>query len=174
MDFNDQSQNLYCDPNAYVQNCPIYCNHPPKKVVFSEPYSVMPNFYINNNFKKGNCACLPKPKPKPKLPQHCPPFGNFNLGGLGEMFSKLMAGGGLNNLLSNMGGGGIGSIIAALSGMNNADSKDEKTTTQNSILSNLLSNGGLNNLFNIFKPSTTTPAPKNTPNSIKDYVIVEE
>lgn len=174
MEFNDQSQNLYCDPNAYIQNCPIYCNKPPKKVVFSEPYSTLPNFYINNNFKKGNCACIPKPKPKPKPMQNCGPFGNFNLGGLGDMFGKLMSGGGLSNLLSNMGGGGIGSIISALAGLSKSQDKSNSNSQQANPLSSLLNGDNLGSLLNLFKPNSHKITPKSTVNNIKDYVIVEE
>ena len=75
----------YADPNAYIQHC-----NPPKKtkkIVFQEPYENMPNFYIDNNFKKGSCSCIPKPKPKPKpngcktglcYPREYPPKPNYH------------------------------------------------------------------------------------------------
>ena len=63
----ETDNNLYCDPNAYIQNCKQNC--PPKKVVFSEPYQQLPNFYLDNNFKRGSCNCVPNPN----KPCNCPP-----------------------------------------------------------------------------------------------------
>ena len=75
MSFKDNSGLLYADPNAYIQRCE--CGER-KKVVFSEPYETMPNFYLNNNFKRGNCSCN-KPDNKPPFrEEHCPLHNNFN------------------------------------------------------------------------------------------------
>lgn len=56
MEFEDSKNAMYCDPNAYILNNEFKSSK--KKIVFSEPYECLPNFYINNNFKKKNCDCV--------------------------------------------------------------------------------------------------------------------
>ena len=57
----DSKKALFVEPNAYInhyntkENCEV---KPIKKVVFSEPYDCMPNFYLNNNFEKDCCECV--------------------------------------------------------------------------------------------------------------------
>lgn len=73
MSFVDNSNNLYADPNAYILGCKS-CK--PQKVVFSEPYETLPNFYIDNNFTRKNCSCVPNPN----KPCACPPYkGSCNI-----------------------------------------------------------------------------------------------
>lgn len=62
MEFEDSRNALFCDPNAYIQNFNITEKCEPKKVVFQEPYEQLPSFYINNDFRKHNCNCVPKSK----------------------------------------------------------------------------------------------------------------
>lgn len=63
----DSKNALFVEPNAYInkfnrfENCEI---KPIKKVVFSEPYDCMPNYYFNNHFEKGDCNCVPNKKSK--------------------------------------------------------------------------------------------------------------
>ncbi|MBQ9795442.1 MAG: hypothetical protein IJW36_00575 [Clostridia bacterium] len=61
MEFEDGRNALFCDPNAYIQRFEKKDKNKPKKIIFQEPYESLPNFYINNNFKKGDCDCI-KPK----------------------------------------------------------------------------------------------------------------
>ena len=51
MEFEDNKNAMFCDPNAYIQN---FNNNKKetRKVVFQEPYECLPSRYINNNFKK--------------------------------------------------------------------------------------------------------------------------
>lgn len=58
MEFEDSRNALFCDPNAYIQKIEKRDKCEPRKVVFQEPYDNLPNFYINNNFKKGDCNCI--------------------------------------------------------------------------------------------------------------------
>lgn len=61
MEFNDNSNLLFPEPNAYIQKCGCEKERP-KKIIFQEPYENVPNFYLDNNFKKGSCSCIPKQK----------------------------------------------------------------------------------------------------------------
>lgn len=161
MEFNDNAGLLYCDPNAYIQNWGYgaqapqsnhgcanekpHCQKPPQKVVFSEPYESVPNFYINNNFKKGNCACIPKPKPKCPPPK--PPF-SFDLKNILPLLSGLFKGG--------AGGGGIGGILSMLN--QNSSGEEQGGEGQggsidfSSMLKTLSNTGGLDGILNLFKP----------------------
>ncbi len=58
MDFEDNLNSLYCDPNAYIQR--FEKNKETKKIVFQEPYECLPSYYINNDLKKHNCDCVAK------------------------------------------------------------------------------------------------------------------
>ncbi len=169
MDNIDRANELFYDPNAYVHNWGYnvctppnkkcnqnFCSHPPKKIVFSEPYETLPNFYIDNDFKKGNCDCIPKPKPK------CPPPPKpfFDIKNLLPLLSGLM---------KNK--GGVGDILSVLNNTNG-----EKPNLDLSSLISSLSNGGaLTNLFNIFKQKETKPQKEitSTDYEIKNYTRVE-
>lgn len=157
-----------CRPPQHKQNCnngQYNCQKPPQKVVFSEPYESVPNFYLNNNFKKGNCDCIPKPKPKCPPPK--PPF-SFDLKNILPLLSGLFKGG--------SGAGGIGNILSIL----NQNSSGEQGGVQSggwqsggaqgsgwqsggtqggsldfsSILKTLSNTGGLDGILNLFKPKT--------------------
>ncbi len=76
MEYEDSKNALFVEPNAYIQN---YNKEKKgiKKIVFSEPYESLPNYYINNDFKKQNCDCVQQHKPDcPK--QSCQPNNTPN------------------------------------------------------------------------------------------------
>lgn len=60
MELEDSRNALYCDPNAFIQRIEKKEDCKRKKIVFQEPYESLPAFYINNNFQKHDCACVPK------------------------------------------------------------------------------------------------------------------
>lgn len=62
MEFEDSRNALFVEPNAFVQNFNRQerKNNETKKIVFQEPYECLPNHYLNNNFTKHGCECLPK------------------------------------------------------------------------------------------------------------------
>lgn len=66
MEYEDSKNALFVEPNAYIQNYKKE-NKGIKKIVFSEPYESLPNYYINNDFKKNNCDCIPQHKSDCKL-----------------------------------------------------------------------------------------------------------
>ncbi len=184
MSFKDNSSALYSDPNAYIQRCECADT---KKVVFSEPYETMPNFYLNNNFKKGDCSCNKKDKSLPfkddcnfhpqqgcrqnnqsdcgnkensncnggcqvehdNYPQdnhqqnnnqtNSSPFSNFNL-------KSLLP------LLGGFGGGGngLGNIMSMLGSVGGEKQNSSNNLDLNGIIKNLSSNGGLQNIINMF------------------------
>lgn len=57
MEFEDSRFALFSEPNAYIQSFRGN-KEKTKKVVFQEPYETLPNYYINNNFKKRDCDCV--------------------------------------------------------------------------------------------------------------------
>lgn len=109
----DSKNALFVEPNAYINNFNVeqkpfeHKQTNIKKVVFSEPYDCMPNFRINNNFKKRNCDCVKPHKP----PQDCNKKQggfNFDFKTFLPLLAKLNLGGNSNmnsitNLLSNFG-----------------------------------------------------------------------
>lgn len=203
MNFNDNSSALYVDPNAYIQSRPK-CDHcEPKKVVFSEPYETMPNYYIDNGFKKGNCDCIPKNHNNP----HSKPFcncdnncnnesnhcnnnfkdcdNNFNNNGNNKQ-PQYNSGFHFNfdfkNLLPLLGafgksGGGFGEILSKLNPTSNSAESGGGFNMGNigSLLSSLAGSGGLNSILNLFKGKKTQPkiTEKSTDFCIKDYQRIE-
>lgn len=174
MDFEDSRNAIFCDPHAYIQGCE---KKQIKKVVFAEPYDCLPTFYVDNDFKKHNCNCVPKPpKPCPPPPKPCAPNLPFNFdlktimpllaGMLGKSggsadFSKL-----LNNLPSNTGeqsGFDLKNMIGVV--------------TQNpKILQSILSifkGGGLNSLFKKGKQKNEI-IQKQTDHIINNYTKVDQ
>lgn len=150
---------IFNDTNAYIQNWNNGPNKPqfkpnknpccPKKVVFQEPYECLPDFYIDNNFKKGNCSCIPKPKPKcppPKPPCQPQNFGfNFDLKNLLPLLSGLMKGGNGTN---------FSNIISMLNNGNNGSNEANSNLDFSTLLYSLSNSGGLGNILNLFKPKT--------------------
>lgn len=72
MEFEDSRFALFAEPNAYIQKAQNVEKKEKerKKIVFQEPYEILPNFYVNNNFTKQDCDCVKKNKhcdiyPKP-------------------------------------------------------------------------------------------------------------
>ena len=77
----DSKNALFVEPNAYINhfNKQEKCDVKPiKKVVFSEPYDCMPNFYFNNHFEKGDCNCVPNKKDKDCNSHHADSTCNEN------------------------------------------------------------------------------------------------
>lgn len=173
MEYEDSRNALFPEPNAYIQHCESKEHSPPKKVIFQEPYENVPNFYIDNNFKKGDCDCIPKPKHPSQ--NHSPenrklPF-SFDLKSLLPLIGSLGNGGGMGNLLSIF---------------SNNSNTDENKQNSNLNLSNIInlftSNNGGNglldmfksfNLGNLFKNNNTKKEMKSTDFCIKDYERID-
>ncbi len=128
MNLEDSRNALFVEPNAYIQKFESTNINKPKKVVFQEPYESMPPYYLNNNFTKGDCGCLPKIKEnKNKQNQE---FDFKNLMSLVSMFTKNLN---INDMVSMFTNG-----------------KDGGLNIQN-LLSSVLSNKGmLGNVLNLF------------------------
>ena len=148
MEKNDIPQ-PYCDPNAYIHKPED--TQKPQKVVFQEPYECMPQYRVDNNFKKGDCDCV---KSKEKKKEDKPSFD----------ISRILP------LLSSIGGNGVGDIMKALSGGVNIPD----------IVSNFSAQGGLGSLlkgldFNKMfkKPNIKKQEMKSTDFCIKDYKRVD-
>lgn len=174
MEFEDSRFALFPEPNAYIQKCnKDICE--PKKVVFQEPYESMPAFYINNNFKKGNCDCVPKPKKNDNCHNNkcnC----NTKKDNKNSSFD-------LKNLLPLLGmfNKGGGADLSSLVGMLNNNS--QQNTNPMNLISTLMSNkdmmsgvlnlfkGGGLNLFN--KKQSQKKEIKTTDFEIKNYTKVE-
>ena len=110
MEFEDNKNAIYCDPNAYIQGVK---KQQTKKVVFQEPYECLPNRYLNHNFNKHDCdfCCPPKPKEIPKC--DCEKGHKNNKSNFSFPFDITN----LLPILSGLGGGngaGIGNIISML------------------------------------------------------------
>lgn len=178
MKFEDSRDALFPEPNAYIQNFGPRENQKdkshPKKIIFQEPYENMPNFYIDNNFKKGNCDCIPKPNtPNDKCdpPKNNSPFP-FDLKNILPLLSSLGKGGGLSNILSGLTGG-----------QNSKNVGQNSNFDLSSILNLLNSNNGGNGLLDLFKFSNlgnmlnkkdnTKKEMKSTDFCIKDYKRIE-
>ncbi len=133
MEFEDSRNALFTEPNAYIQKCNFDCDEKTKKVIFQEPYDRLPTFYLDNNFKKGNCNCVPKPKQKEGKPSCNNPFP-FDIKNLLPLLSNLTGGsGGLSNLLSNLGSnGGLGNLASLLGALNNSNSQSSQNASANS------------------------------------------
>lgn len=181
MKFEDSRNALFPEPNAYIQNFEPREKQKekshPQKIVFQEPYENIPNFYIDNSFKKGNCDCVPKsnsPNDKCDHPKNKSPFP-FDLKNILPFLSSLGKGGGLGNLL------------AGLTGTGNAKNDGQNSNDSNFDLSNIFnlfsSNNGGNGLLDLFKLSNlgnlfnnknnTKKEMKSTDFCIKDYKRID-
>ena len=187
MIFEDSRNAIYCDPNAYIQKCNKKEIREPKKVVFSEPYESLPAFYIDNNFKKGNCDCVPKHKKDLthnhiaeqvngydnfdhcKHDDNCNHDGGSKKSGIGFNFKSLLP---LLGLLNKGGGADLSQIVGLL---NNNSQKDNNSNPM-TMISNLLSSGGFGNILNIFqdgkKSKSAKKELKTTDFEIKNYTRV--
>ena len=107
MNFEDSRNALFPEPNAYIQKFEKNDCNPPKKIVFQEPYENVPNFYIDNNFKKSdkNTACEPHDHHEKNM-QNSLPF-SFNLGSILPMLTGLLGkgGSGMSDIISLLGSG---------------------------------------------------------------------
>ena len=160
INMENSSNNIFYDANAYIQNWnyskPNQGCKGAKKVVFQQPYECVPDFYINNNFEKGNCDCVPKPKPK-YPPKPAFPFDLKNILPL------------LTGLLKNN-QNGISNILSALAGDNGEGIKDFDFSK----ILNLLGSSGFENLFTSFSSKKTKVDDiKSTDFEIKNYTRVE-
>ena len=173
MDFEDSRNAIFCDPHAYIQGCE---KKQIKKVVFAEPYDCLPNFYVDNDFKKHNCNCVPKPpKPCPPPPKPCFPGLPFNLD-----FKALMP-----ILAGMLGKNGSGEFVKLLNSMpanggavSGFDLKNIiGVVAQNpKILQSIMTmfkGGGLNGLFKKNK-SATELSQKQTDHIINNYTRVDQ
>ena len=182
MDF-DNTNALFPEPNAYIQNFNKK-EKEQKKVVFQEPYDRLPTFYINNDFKKGDCDCVPKPKKHNDLQNTFP----FNLKNLLPMISSLggSSGDGLGNIISMLSNSGLSNLTSLFSSNSQTNSQNENAQTQtnnilpnfNNILSSLGGNGlgNILNLFKIFSNNSQNSKAKTMKSSdiiIKDYKRID-
>ncbi len=174
-DFGDNTNALFCDPNAYLQkydSCPK-CDANNKdrcKIVFQEPYECMPSFHLDNNFKKTDKSCNHHNHDKDcdcnKNNNHNNSQSNspmFDIKNLMPMLSALTGGANTNSLggLLNMLGGKENSMSNILSNL----------TGGNNNISTLLN--GLNLFNNSKKKSTKNQEIISTENDIKNYTRVE-
>ena len=149
---------LYCDPNAFIKK-EKENSKKISRVVFSEPYDCLPNYYVNYGFKKGNCECLPKRKDdkceQKGLHKNKCECGNVNpfsslLGGLTNFLPMLLNGGneGIAKIFSSLSAGsGNSSMNGLFSALNN--------NPQNNLLGQLFSNGDLiTNILSVFKSNS--------------------
>ena len=158
MEDYDNVNALFVEPNAYIQK--FDKKKGPQKVVFQEPYEVMPNYYLKEDFKRKETPKENREQKNNFLPFNLP----FDLKNLMPMLSSFLGkdGGDLSsivNMLSN----------AGLSGDNNP-------------LFSLLSNKDLlSNVFNMFKGKSNTKknvrmqnfANRNSDYQIKNYTRVK-
>lgn len=181
MEMEDSRNALFCDPNAYIQRFEKRDNSQPRKVVFQEPYEQLPNFYINNNFKKGDCDCIPKHGHNNQQHNHdCNSNhrnnneqNNSKQGGFGFDLKSLMP---MLNMFNKGGGMNFGQIANLL----NSNKSGENSSNPLSMISSLLSNsGGLSNILNLFKGGLFNKTQhakkelKTTDFEIKNYTRVE-
>ena len=171
MEFEDSRNALFAEPNAYIQN---FNRKEQKKVVFSEPYECAPNFYINNNFSKKYCECVPKSRV-----EHSCDCGNFKQ----EQLKCNKQSGGNKNLFS---GFNLQSLLPML-GLFNKDGKGGLDFANimsvfgqkggDNILSNLLGNkdmlSNITKMFSTKRGQTDTKKIKPTEINIKNYTRVK-
>ncbi len=181
MNFEDSRNALYVDPNAYIQKFEKSEKKQPKKVVFSEPYECMPSYYIDNDFRKGNCDCIPRPlKPHEHHCDKCEKSNNNNISprksnGFNFDLKSLLP---LLNVFNKGNGMDFGQIANLL----NINKAENNNSNPMNLISSLLSNkdalagilnmfkGGGLNLFNKSKP--TKKEIKSSDFEIKNYTRV--
>ncbi len=181
MDFEDSRNALFPEPNAYIQRCDRDECHP-KKVVFQEPYENLPRFYIDNDFKKGHCDCVPKKKPHDNHHEHdnCTPppapHGNnapqFDFKSMMPLLSGLMGkgGGNMSSLMSMFTQNNSNANSTGFD-MSNIISTVASNPSMMSGIMNMFKGGGLGGLFN--KKSSPKVEMKSTDICIKNYTRVD-
>ena len=173
MEYEDSRNALFSEPNAYIQNIN---RKEQKKVVFSEPYECVPNFYINNNFSKKDCDCVPKGKREHSCDcdKNKSEHSNCNCNNHNKGNKNFLSGFNLQSLLPmlsmfNKGGNG-GLDLANI--MNMLGGKGE-----NNILSNLLGNkdmlSNITSMFTSKKEQSNIKKLQPTEIDIKSYTRVE-
>ena len=186
MDFGDNTNALFPEPNAYIQNFNRN-EKEQKKVVFQEPYDRLPTFYIDNDFRKGDCDCIPKPKKHDNQPHYQNPFP-FDLKNLLPLLSSLggNSGCGLSNILSSLSNGGLSNLTSLFSGNSQSNSQNQNNQTEtydnssnfNNILSSLGGNG-LGNILDLLKnfsnnsQNSKAKTMKSSDIIIKDYKRID-
>lgn len=180
MEFEDSRTALFVEPNAYIQKYDKKAEK--KKIIFQEPYECMPNYYIDNGFKKGDCDCVNKKIHSNKTDEHKHNNRepqNSKQSGLGFDIKSLLP---LLSLFNKGGGADFSSIVGML---NNGEGSSQNGNASNplNLVSNLMSNkdmmgavlnlfkGGGLNLFN--KKQKTKKEIQTTDFEIKNYTKVE-
>lgn len=190
MEFEDSRFALFPEPNAYIQRVENK-KEETKKIVFQEPYESLPAFYLDNNFKKGDCFCN-KQKCNDKhnvnnnsCHNHCDNNASHNNCGNNQKSKGF--GFDLKSLLPMLGlfNKGGGADLSNIVGLLNNTSVTQNSSNANPInlITNLMSNkdamsgilnmfkGGGLNLFN--KRQTAKKELKTTDFEIKNYTRVE-
>lgn len=199
---NEDSQNaLFVDPNAYIQKFEKRDPRKPKKVVFQEPYDSLPNFYINNNFKKGDCDCISNDQnnnnnsnsthhdcncnhgnknsnDRSSRDCDCNQGNSNNQNSFGFDLKSLMP---LLGMCNKGGGADLSSLVGLLNNTNNSQSGNNSNPMSfiSSILSNPNAMSGILNMLkggglNLFgKKQTAKKELKSTDFEIKNYTRVE-
>lgn len=156
---------LFVEPNAYISGC-VKPKNETKKVVFQQPYESVPNFFINNGFKKKNCNCVPCEKKKETHEkQHCCSeqhknqscssgnCGNFN-------FKSLLP------LLGLFGSSKSGIDISQISSILNSSQQNESGGIMSLVSSLLANKDAFSGILKMFSGNKTS-VPKFDKNSIK-------
>ena len=110
------NQGPYCDPNAYIQKVQNHSKQT-KKVVFQEPYECIPQYRMNNNFKKGDCDCVncrekKESKPNFDIKNFLPIISSLGGDGVGNIMKLFSGNSSIADIMSDLGGeGGLGSIL---------------------------------------------------------------
>lgn len=146
MEFEDSRNALFVEPNAYILKDKKESKGI-KKIVFSEPYESVPNYYINNDFEKRNCKCDKKDKPNFLQNNNCN-APNFDI----KNILPLLAG-----FLRN--GFDVNKVVSML-GNNTANNSNLQGILPN-ILSILSSDTG-KNILNLLGNKNTKNNKKNT------------
>ena len=101
----DSRNALFVEPNAYIQKVGNK-EKSPSKIIFQEPYESVPNYYMNNGFKKGECDCVHKekkdsPKSSFDFKSLSPILGMIGgeMGGLSKLVQGLGSSGGFKDLI---------------------------------------------------------------------------
>lgn len=110
MNYEDSRNALFVEPNAYIQK--FDNSDKTKKIVFQEPYECMPPHYLNNDFKKKECDCVPKPKNENN--QQKPNFDFKNLMPLMSMFTKNSNLNEIVSLFSKSGGVNLQNLLTSV------------------------------------------------------------
>lgn len=173
MEFEDSRFALFLEPNAYVQKFDnLKSDKEIKKIVFQEPYETMPNYYINNNFKKHDCDCVSKShkqnkhdcdyNDKKNLNCHDDNCNHNNAKQNGFSFDikSLLP---LLGLFNKSGGSDLSNIVGMLNN-NGLNSNDDNKTNPMSLISSLMSNKDMmSGVLNLFKGGGLNLFAKNKP-----------